>query len=101
MAAVSPVPDAVAAELERVARRWQQLPLDHALSAAPALRSLAQDLADATTAAGGARSGRIEDLGPAAAYDQLAVVTYDACAGGLADELRLAARLADLRRTLP
>jgi hypothetical protein len=97
MPARSPVPDVVAAELERVVRRWQQLPLDHALSAAPALRSLAQELADATCP--GARA-RIEDLGPRTAYDQLAVLTYDACAAGLADELRLAERLAELRRSL-
>lgn len=98
MPAASPVPDAVAAELERVARRWHQLPLDHALSAAPALRALAQELA---VAAGESRDHSIDDLGPAAAYDQLAVLTYDACAAGLADDLRLAHRLSALRRALP
>lgn len=93
----SPVPDEVAAELERVGRRWQQLPLDHALRAAPALRALAQELADALA---GESAPPITDLGPAASYDQLAVLTYDACAAGRAVDLRLPERLADVRRGL-
>lgn len=100
MPAASPVPDAVAAGLERVARRWQQLPLDHALLAAPALRTLAQELADATAPQARERGATIEDLGPATAYDQLAVLVHDTCAAGLADDLDLPTRLADLRRSL-
>ncbi|WP_040385401.1 hypothetical protein [Demetria terragena] len=96
MPAVSPIPDAVAVELERVARRWQQLPLDHALLHAPLLRALTQDLAD-----GIANGAEIIDLGPATAYDQLAVLVYDACVAGQADALHLTDRLATVRRALP
>ena len=85
----SPVPQEVDEELRRVVRRWQQLPLDHALACMPAVQGLLRDLA-----------GRaVPDLGPAVAMDQLAVLVYDACAAGdqdgLADSLqRLRAGLA-------
>jgi hypothetical protein len=86
--ATSPVPQEVSDELRRVVRRWQQLPLDRALSCLPAVREVLDDLA-----------GRaVPDLGPAVVMDQLTVLVYDACAAGMGD--RLAERLADLRRTL-
>lgn len=73
-------------------QRWHQLPLDHALSCAPEVRRLLDDLA--------APAGRVPDLGPAVLMDQLTVLVYDACQadGGVADDL--ASRLADLRRAL-
>ena len=98
MAPGSPVPDAVAVELRRVAERWQQLPLGHALSRAPAVRALAQDLADAVAAAEHRAVVTLPDLGPATAYDQLAVTVYDACAAGVAPDLPV--RLRRLRATL-
>ena len=86
------LPEAVGLELERVARRWRELPLGHALAASPAVRALVDDLA-ARTAPG----ERVPDLGPAALLDQLTVLVWDVCAldGGL--ETGLAARLAALR----
>jgi hypothetical protein len=91
------VPQEVSAELQRVVRRWQQLPLDHALSCMPRVRQLLDDLA-AATAPGVAGPVSVPDLGPAAAMDQLVVLVYDACEAGLADGLQ--ARLADLRHAL-
>ena len=73
-------------------RRWQQLSLDHALSCAPTVRRLVDDLAGA--------SGPVPDLGPAVLMDQLTVLVYDACAADGAEAGVLAARLGDLRRDL-
>lgn len=89
--ATSPVPQDVSDELRRVVQRWQQLPLDHALSRLPAVRGLLADLA-----------GReVPDLGPAVVMDQLTVLVYDACtATPRAEGAELAERLADLRRAL-
>ena len=86
--ATSPVPQGVSDELRRVVRRWQQLPLDHALSCMPAVRGLLADLTD----------DAVPDLGPAVVMDQLTVLLYDACQAGQSDGLE--ARLADLRRAL-
>jgi hypothetical protein len=75
-----------------VARRWQQLSLDHASSCMPRVRVLLEELA-----------GRVvPDLGPAAAMDQLTVLVYDACAASArhTDAAGLVTRLADLRREL-
>ena len=86
--ATSPVPQGVSDELRRVVRRWQQLPLDHALSCMPAVRGLLADLTD----------DAVPDLGPAVVMDQLTVLLYDTCQAGQPDGLE--ARLADLRRAL-
>lgn len=72
-------------------RRWQQLPLDHALSCLPPVRLLLDDLAGP--------AGPVPDLGPAVVMDQLTVLVYDACATGR-DTDRLATRLGDLRRSM-
>ena len=106
----SPVPDRVAEELKRVVRRWQQLPLDHALSAMPRVRLLLEDVA-----------GRaVPDLGPGVVMHQLTVLVYDACEASRpgdergpgevsgpgeastrhTDTAHLQQRLADLRRSL-
>lgn len=84
----SPVPQEVSDELKRVVQRWQQLPLDHALSRMPVVRAVVTDLA----------GGAVPDLGPAVVMDQLTVLVYDACAARLADGL--AERLVGLRRHL-
>jgi hypothetical protein len=84
------VPQEVSEELQRVVRRWQQLPLDHALARMPQVRQLLDDLAG--------RYAPVPDLGPAVVMDQLTVLVYDACEAGDAEPLP--GRLAQLRRTL-
>jgi hypothetical protein len=86
------VPQEVSAELQRVVRRWQQLPLDRALSCMPTVRLLLDHLA--------APSAEVPDLGPAVLMDQLAVLVYDACAPDGDPSGDLARRLADGRREL-
>ena len=81
----SPVPDDVAAELDRAVRRWQQLPLDRAVAASACVHGLLAELAGEP----------LPDLGPAVVMDQLRVVVYDACAKG--EVPALAGRLAALR----
>ena len=71
-------------------RRWQELPLDRALSCMPRVRLLLDDL--------GGRA--VPDLGPAAVMDQLTVLVYDACEAGSVDPRDLATRLVDLRHAL-
>ncbi|MEO6411039.1 MAG: hypothetical protein ABIO48_00505 [Pedococcus sp.] len=80
-------------------RRWQQLPLDHALSCMPRVRHLIDHLASATAPAGSPATA-VPDLGPAVVIDQLAVLVYDACEAGSVDPPELATRLGDLRREL-
>ena len=59
-------------------RRWQQLPLDHALSGMPRVRLLLEELA-----------GRaVPDLGPAVVMDQLTVLVYDACQASRSGDAR-------------
>lgn len=94
MALTSPVPQEVSDELRRVVRRWQQLPLDRALSCLPAVRALLDELAPL----GGAGS-TVPDLGPGVVMDQLTVLVYDACAAGAGSPVR--ERLSALRAALP
>ena len=96
----SPVPDEVADELARVARRWQQLPLDDARRRLPEVRALVEELAGEP----------VPDLGPGVVIDQLRVVVYDACRAGTKSGERapdaarrldgIRERLAELRRSL-
>jgi len=90
----------VSDELERVVRRWQQLPLDHALRAAPDVRTVVQHLADEAARLGGLPSGQVPDLGPAVLIDQLRVMVYDHREAG-GDVATVAERLTSLRRGLP
>ena len=80
-------------------RRWQQLPLDHALSCMPRVRLTLDDLAAATESRAGSPAPTVPDLGPASVMDQLTVLVYDACEAGLSAGVEQ--RLADLRRSLP
>lgn len=73
-------------------RRWQQLPLDHALSCMPRVRLVLDDLAGAV--------GPVPDLGPAVVMDQLTVLVYDVCDSGGEAASALAQRLGELRREL-
>ena len=86
------LPDDVSRELERVVRRWRELPAEHALAASPAVREVVQDLADLTA------GQPVPDLGPGVLIDQLRVLVWDAASAGVAE---LSARLAELRRSLP
>jgi hypothetical protein len=81
-----------------VVRRWQQLPLDHALSYAVRVRAFVQSLADEVAKAAGVPAVEVPDCGPATLMDQLTVMVYDASAAGLTSTL--ATDLACLRRDL-
>jgi hypothetical protein len=76
----SPAPrqvEEVRVELQRVVRRWRQLPLDHALSYAGRVRALVQSLADEVAAGDGLEPLPVPDCGPATLMDQLTVMVYD------------------------
>ena len=90
MILIDPRSEAVRLELRRVAQRWQQLPLGHATSCAPAARSAAERLL---------QDGPLPDLGPAAALDQLRVASFEACRDGRDDDVLT--ELTALRRGLP
>lgn len=83
------LPAEVAVELQRVAERWRQLPLGHALVRLPAVQAVVEELAGQP----------VPDLGPAVVIDQLRVMAYDAAVGGM-PTAELAERLASLRRSL-
>ena len=70
-------------ELQRLVERWQQLPIDQALSRVPAVRSVIQELADAVADVEGRPHVLVPDLGPRAMMDQLTVTAYDASQAGL------------------
>src|SRR3954454_6427417 len=73
----SPTPHEVSDELRRVVERWQQLPLDRALSRMPAVRAAVQSLADRVARAREVPVLQVPDLGPAAVMDQLTVMVFD------------------------
>ena len=99
------IPDEVRVELERVVRRWQQLPLDHALRASGPVRERAQAQADEVADAEARPRETLPELGPATLLHQLQVCTYDAArlhpegrqSGGIRT---LAERLAQVRREI-
>jgi hypothetical protein len=91
---VDPVDEAARTELERIRRRWAELPVARAADAAPVVREVLADLA--------ARTGPgvdVPDLGPEVLADQLAVLVWDAFAAGRGEGV--AALLTALRRALP
>jgi hypothetical protein len=75
-------------ELDRIRRRWAELPLDHAEARMPGLRRLLDDLTPRS----------VPDLGPAVVVDQLAVLVWDAYAQGRGDGIP--ALLTGARRAL-
>jgi hypothetical protein len=97
----SPIPPEVSDELRRVVGRWQQLPLDHALSRMPSAGALVQALADRVAAARGLSPQPVPDLGPAVVMDQLSVMVFDLfrVAPGT-DPAGVLAELAGIRRSL-
>jgi len=84
-----PVGISARTELDRLAHRWHTLPVGQARSAAVPARSLAGEFLGT----------EVEDLGPAAALDQLRVAVYEAARAGTPDEVA-GDRLADLRRRI-
>ena len=76
--------------------RWRSLPLDHALSRMPVVRSVVQGLADAVADFEGRPHVDVPALGPHVVMDQLTVMVFDAAEAGLDPVPELAA----LRRTL-
>ena len=64
-------------ELDRIRRRWAELPLDRAQARMPVLRRLLADLAPHATP--------VPDLGPAVVVDQLTVLVWDAYANDRGD----------------
>lgn len=83
-------------ELGRLVERWQQLPVDQALSRTPAVRPVVQQLADAVADVEGRPRVPVPDLGPGVVMDQLTVMVFDAAEAGLDPT----AELRDLRRAL-
>ena len=81
-------------ELERIRRRWAELPLERAESRMPLLRRLLDDLASRSAP----HEVVVPDLGPAVVADQLTVLVWDAYAAGRGDGIPTL--LADLRRAL-
>jgi hypothetical protein len=87
-------------ELDRIRRRWAELPIDRAESRMPVLRRLLADLAprsfpliaDHPPRTAAERPGEVgdpqsvvPDLGPAVVVDQLSVLVWDAYATGRGD----------------
>ena len=70
-------------ELRRLVERWQQLPLDQALSRMPVVRPVVQQLADAVADVEARPRVEVPDLGPRTVMDQLTVVAYDASQAGV------------------
>jgi len=88
-----PVPEEARLELDRLGRRWRELPLPAAEAGMPPIRAALDDLA--------ARVGPepVPDLGPGVVIDQLVVLVWDAYAAGRGDGVP--DLLAGLRRGLP
>ena len=83
-------------ELQRLVERWQQLPLDQALSRMQVVRPVIQELADAVADVESRPHVDVPDLGPGVVMDQLTVTAYDASQAGLDP----APQLERLRRAL-
>ena len=91
---VDVVPREARVELDRLGRRWGELPLARAEAAMPLLRRLLDDLGRRSAP----EESSVPDLGPGVVAHQLAVVVWDAYAVGRGDGIP--ALLTDLRRTL-
>ena len=100
-AAVDVVAPEARVELDRIRRRWADLPLAQAEAGMPLLRRLLADLAPRSSRlianhppgevdprpeeVGGSPEVDVPDLGPAVAVDQLTVLVWDAYASGRGD----------------
>ena len=81
-------------ELDRIRRRWAELPVDRAEARMPVLRRLLADLARRSAPV----PTPVPDLGPAVVVDQLTVLVWDAYAEGHGEGIP--ALLTDARRAL-
>ena len=88
------VPPEARRELDRIRRRWAQLPLDRLTAPSETVRELVVDAAART-----APDTQVPDLGAPVLVDQLAVVVWDAYAAGRGEGL--AEALTEVRRALP
>ena len=68
-------------ELDRIRRRWAELPVDRAEARMPVLRRLLADLAPRSAPV----PTPVPDLGPAVVVDQVTVLVWDAYAAGRGD----------------
>jgi len=91
-------------ELDRIRRRWAELPVDRAEARMPVLRRLLADLAPRSSRlianhpprqgseppaeVGNSQGVGVPDLGPAVVVDQLTVLVWDAYAAGRGDGIR-------------
>jgi hypothetical protein len=91
---VDAVAPAARAELERIRRRWGEIPVARAAAVAPAVREVLAALATRT-----APGADVPDLGVEVLADQLAVLVWDAYAAGRGEGIP--GLLTDLRRALP
>jgi hypothetical protein len=91
---VDPVEPAARTELERIGRRWGELPLTRAEDAAPAVRKVLVRLA-----ARSAPGTPVPDLGVEGLVDQLTVLVWEAYVADRGDGIP--DLLAALRRSLP
>lgn len=97
----SPIPQEVADELRRVARRWAQLPLGDALTRMPLTHELVQRLADRVAAGRDRPPTAVPDLGPAVVVHQLEVMVYDLFAADPdAEPAAITKALTGIRRAL-
>lgn len=80
-ASVDVVPVQARTELDRIRRRWTELPVAQAEGRMPLLRHLLADLAPRSAGV----TTEVPDLGPAVVVDQLAVLVWDAYAVGRGD----------------
>ena len=80
-ASVDVAPVEARTELERIRRRWAELPLVQAQGRMPLLRRRLADLAPRSAEA----TATVPDLGPGVVVDQLTVLVWDAYAGGRGD----------------
>ena len=88
------VPQGARRELERIRRRWSELPPERLGPVVPLVREVLADLA-ARTAPG----TPVPDLGDAVLAEQLTVLTWDAYAEGDGDGVEVT--LTQVRRSLP
>jgi hypothetical protein len=72
------VPEDARTELDRIGRRWAELPLAQAQARMPVLRRLLGDLAVRSAGA----SAQVPDLGPGVVVEQLTVLVHDAYLAG-------------------
>ena len=95
------VPREARAELDRIRRRWTELPLAQAESRMPVLRDLVETLTTRSvppTTPGPRAVPQVADLGPAVVVDQVTVLVWDAYAAGSGDGIP--ALLTEVRRAL-